>query len=69
MSNTIRLDIEGMTCNHCVKHVREALESVEGVERVDVTLEPGQAVVTGSAAPESLLQAVKDSGYSAQARP
>jgi len=62
---TIILDITGMTCGHCVKHTQEALQEVEGVEQVTVTLEPGQAVVEGNADTAELLQAVADAGYSA----
>ena len=44
------LKIEGMMCEHCTKHVTEALEKIEGVEQAVVTLgkhkKPGEAVVT-----------------------
>ena len=55
-----------MTCQHCVKHATEALEKVSGVEKVEVSLEPGQAIVTGSATVDTLIQAVKAAGYEAQ---
>ncbi|MCO6412189.1 MAG: heavy-metal-associated domain-containing protein [Thiogranum sp.] len=67
MSETIHLTITGMTCNHCVAAVRKALAAVEGVEGVDVTLEPGGATVKGTAATEDLLAAVKQAGYEARA--
>ncbi|MEE9494031.1 MAG: heavy metal translocating P-type ATPase [Gammaproteobacteria bacterium] len=60
------LTITGMTCQNCVKHATEALEKVVGVESVNVSLQPGQAVVTGEATVEYLVQAVKDAGYEAQ---
>lgn len=65
MTQTVTLQITGMTCQHCVKHTREALEKIPGVESVDVTLEPGQAVITGDTRIEALIQAVKDAGYEA----
>ena len=34
------LNVEGMMCQHCVAHVKRALESVEGVEEAVVDLEP-----------------------------
>ncbi|HMQ46642.1 MAG TPA: heavy metal-associated domain-containing protein [Saprospiraceae bacterium] len=40
-----QFEVQGMTCNGCVASVKFALESVEGVEAVEVTLNPGQAVV------------------------
>lgn len=60
-----KLDITGMTCNNCVKHVTHALQAVEGVEEVEVNLEAGAAFVTGYANPESLIEAVREEGYGA----
>ena len=61
-----RLKIEGMTCNHCVMAVRQALEAVPGVTGpVEVTLRPGAATVEGNASTEALTAAVADEGYSA----
>lgn len=65
MSNTINLSIQGMTCQHCVRHATKALQQVPGVESVEVTLEPGGAQVTGTANPNALIAAVKEAGYSA----
>lgn len=59
-----RLKIEGMTCNHCVMAVKQALEAVPGVSgRVEVTLKPGAAVVEGDVAPDALVAAVAEEGY------
>ncbi len=43
MQKTIK--IEGMTCNHCVAHVKEALEATEGVKSVNVNLKKKEAVI------------------------
>lgn len=63
----IVLSIEGMTCGHCERAVTQALEHVSGVERVEVNLVKGEAVV--DARPETdaaqLLTAVKEEGYEA----
>ena len=62
----IRLKIEGMTCDHCVKAVREALSTVPGVDRVaEVNLERGEALVSGEPPTEALLAAVREEGYEA----
>jgi copper chaperone CopZ len=62
------LKIEGMTCEHCVRAVRDALLSVEGVQSATVTLEPGQAVVNHeeSVSTETLLAAVREEDYEAR---
>lgn len=65
MSTTIK--VEGMSCMHCVGAVKKALEAVAGVDAVEVTLEPGQAVVTGQASAEELVSVIKAAGYEAEA--
>ena len=43
-----RLSIQGMSCEHCVGAVRDALSQVPGVEKVvDVNLDRAEAVVEG----------------------
>ena len=62
-----KLKIEGMTCNHCVKSVTEALAKVPGVDKVvDVSLDQKEAVVNGSADAAALVSAVADLGYEVQ---
>jgi copper chaperone len=39
------LKVGGMSCEHCVKHVTEALRDLPGVSEVRVTLDRGQAEV------------------------
>lgn len=36
-----RLEVVGMTCEHCVRAVTEEVSAVDGVEGVDVALVPG----------------------------
>lgn len=60
----IELNVKGMMCQHCVKHVNDALVKVNGVTKVEVSLEKNKATVEGeSLNKESLIQAVKDAGY------
>lgn len=61
---TLDLTIGGMSCQHCVRAVRQALEAVPGVTvtRVDV----GSATVSFDAAqasPAVVAAAVTDAGY------
>jgi copper ion binding protein len=39
------LKIEGMSCDHCVKHVKEALEGIGGVTSAKVSLKDNSANV------------------------
>lgn len=41
MSNTLTVSISGMTCGHCVASVTEEIESIAGVDSVDVDLNAG----------------------------
>lgn len=40
-----KLEINGMSCQHCVKTVTDALTALEGVQRAKVNLRKGEAVV------------------------
>jgi len=63
----IKIKVAGMTCNHCVMAVKQALARVSGVEEVvEVSLERGEVLVRGSADPAQLLAAVEEEGYQAQ---
>ena len=59
------LTIEGMMCMHCVKHVTDALNAVEGVEKTDANLKKKRAADTlkGEVADDALKAAVKEAGY------
>ena len=62
-----KLNVEGMMCQHCVAHVKGALEGVEGVGEVTVDLEAGTATAACAegVTDEALIAAVKGAGYEA----
>ena len=56
-----------MTCDHCVRSVRSALEGCAGVERATVDLQSGLAAVTGQDVDYNVLRrAVEKVGYGAE---
>ena len=59
------INVEGMMCQHCVKHVHDALVKVAGVKNADVSLENKNARVecADSVSDEALKAAVSDAGY------
>lgn len=61
----IKLDIDGMTCGHCVKQVHDAIATIDGVDDCDVRLDQKAANVTldDSADMGELIQAVSNAGY------
>jgi Cu+-exporting ATPase len=64
MSQTIDLTLDGLSCGHCVKRVKESLEQRPDVEQADITLD--HAVVVGSASAEALIETIKQAGYGAE---
>ena len=61
---TKTINIEGMMCQHCVKHVTDALNKLPGVS-AQVSLENKNAVCTvdTSVTDDTLRAAVVDAGY------
>ena len=59
------LKIEGMMCPHCEATVRKALESIDGVEKAEVSHKKGQAIVTLSkeVANDVLKTSVEEKDY------
>jgi copper chaperone len=62
----VNLTIEGMTCEHCVRAVRNRLEKTDGVTVDDVKI--GAASVTYDPAKtdvDAIEDAIADEGYTA----
>ena len=62
---TLTLSIGGMTCGHCVKSVRSALEAVPGADVRSVSIGSAEVVLDASTSTEAVLAAVQDAGYDA----
>jgi copper chaperone len=65
---TTTVSVSGMTCGHCVSAVSEELESLAGVEAVDVELNAGgisTVTITSSEelSPSEIGEAVAEAGY------
>lgn len=67
MKETV-LQVKGMMCEHCKKHVENALLKVPGVARVEVSLKENSAKVYSNQEinRNELINAVKDAGYEAK---
>lgn len=44
-SKTVTIRVEGMKCNHCSSSVAKALKATDGVEKVEISHEKGEAVI------------------------
>ena len=64
----VDLQVEGMSCGSCVKHVTKALQPLPGVRGVEVDLPSGRVRVSGELAQgcAPLLMALTDAGYPAK---
>ncbi len=63
------IEVNGMTCEKCERHVADALLAVPGVVSARASRSEGQAVVTADisvATPVKLREAVAQAGYEAR---
>ena len=63
---SVKLNVQGMTCGGCVASVTRVLKAVPGVTEAAVTLQPGVANVTYDPArtqPAALRAAIEDAGF------
>jgi copper chaperone len=66
---TFVLNIEGMSCAHCVKAVKSGVEKLPGVKSVEVSLENKKATVTVDptlVGLPAIKAAIEEEGYSVQ---
>ncbi len=64
--SSINLQVQGMTCGACVRHVSQALQPVAGVGAVDIDLQNGRVTVEGNPDSSSLIAALDQAGFPAQ---
>lgn len=59
------LKVEGMGCQHCVTTIEETLESLKGVQRVEVNLEKGEVLILGDGPlnEEMIRDTIEENGY------
>ena len=62
----VTLNVEGMSCSHCVNAVTKAVSALEGVSGVNVDLEGKTVTVDFDAdqvSLESIKEAIEEEGY------
>lgn len=72
MNHTTVIDVDGMTCNHCVKAVTSEVSAVDGVLDVSIVLRDAApsavTVVSDAVLDEAALRAaVDEAGYNVAA--
>jgi len=63
MATTMKLKIEGMRCEHCVGHVKKALEGLAGVTVHAVSIGLAELEVVTGKARSAAVAAIEDEGY------
>lgn len=58
-----KIIIKGMSCSHCVNHVRQALSELKDSQKVEVNLEQKYAIVEISSNDEEIKEKIEDQGY------
>ncbi|WP_437656834.1 heavy-metal-associated domain-containing protein [Sorangium sp. So ce1182] len=65
------LQVDGMSCPSCIRHIDSALRELNGIDKVDVRLREGTVVVQhdpANASVDALVEAVRGAGYDARPR-
>jgi len=64
--DTLVFKVGGMTCGGCVNSVRKVITAINGVSKVDVSLERGEATVIydpAQSTQEAFKTAVRNAGF------
>jgi len=65
MSNQVTLQVQGMSCGHCVKSIENSVGALNGVEKVNVQLEAGKVDVefNNEVDVQKITDTIEDQGY------
>ncbi|KQL37036.1 MULTISPECIES: copper chaperone CopZ [Bacillaceae] len=69
MVNQVTLQVQGMSCGHCVNSVEGSVGKLDGVEQVKVHLESGKVDVSFNdekVTVEKIKETIDDQGYDVQ---
>lgn len=60
---SLNLEVEGMSCAHCVASITKAVQPLPGVTDVTVDLDAAAVTVTGQPDRAAVVAAIEDCGY------
>lgn len=64
---TTMFKVQNMTCDHCARHVTDAVHSVDAAARVKIDLSSGKVEVSPNPSePATIAKAITEAGYPAQ---
>lgn len=60
---SVKLEVQGMSCAHCVAAITSAVQPLLGVSGVEVDLTGGVVTVAGAPDVEAVTAAIENAGY------
>jgi len=60
---TIEFQVEGMSCQHCVAAVTQAIREHDGAAQVQIDLGSGRVTVASAQPVDTLKAAIDEAGY------
>jgi copper chaperone len=57
------LQVEGMTCNHCVAAVTKSVKEIDAGAKVNIDLATHKVCIDSSANVDDIKSAIEESGY------
>jgi len=68
MSNQVTLQVQGMSCGHCVKAIENSVGALNGVEKVNVQLDSGTVDVefNNEVDVQQISDTIEDQGYTVE---
>ena len=67
MAEPITLQVEGMSCGHCIRAVTNAIQGMDQAAKVEVDLAAKRVVAQTSLPRADLVRAVEEEGFSVKA--
>lgn len=58
-----QLQVEGMTCNHCVSRVTRSVKKVDEAAKVDIDLANGKVTIDSASDLDDFCAAIGEAGY------
>jgi len=59
-----QFQVQGMTCQHCVRAVTQAIQACDAQAQVDIDLATGRVLVRSSLGRTQIAEAIREEGYS-----
>lgn len=62
-----QFQVQGMTCQHCVRAITQAIQQADSLAQVDIDLAAGRVNVRSTLPRERITDVIREEGYSVAA--